>query len=210
MKKKIKIFIGLAVATAFVWVIINIKNMPSFTTLFTAKKVVIENSPVVIKQIQSLALLVTVSMYDEIVADTSKPDIQHFQLPFLPDMSLYKDLNRLVIISKVAVHVGINLQALNAGDVSGTKDSLHLLLPLAEVLDAIINPSDVEVFIEEGDWNSQAVANLKNKIRSIAIINAQSRGLFAQSQNKAEEIMRDFFIATGYRKVVIDFKRKLA
>ena len=210
MKKKIKIFIGLAVATAFVWVIIYIKNMPSFTTLFTPKKVVIENSPVVIKQIQSLALLVTVSMYDEIVADTSKPDIQHFQLPFLPDMSLYKDLNRLVIISKVAVHVGINLQALNAGDVSGTKDSLHLLLPPAEVLDAIINPSDVEVFIEEGDWNSQAVANLKNKIRSIAIINAQSRGLFAQSQNKAEEIMRGFFIAAGYRKVVIDFKRKLA
>jgi hypothetical protein len=108
------------------------------------------------------------------------------------------------------VHVGINLQALNAGDISGTKDSLHLLLPPAEVLDAIINPSDVEVFIEEGDWNSQAVANLKNKIRSIAIINAQSRGLFAQSQNKAEEIMRDFFIAAGYRKVVIDFKRKLA
>jgi len=210
MKKKIKIFIGLAVAAAFVWVIINIKNMQSFTALFTPKKVVIENSPVVIKQIQSLALLVTVSMYDEIVADTSKPDIQHFQLPFLPDMSLYKDLNRLVIISKVAVHVGINLQALNAGDVSGTKDSLHLLLPPAEVLDAIINPPDVEVFIEEGDWNSQAVANLKNKIRSIAIINAQSRGLFAQSQNKAEEIMRGFFIAAGYRKVVIDFKRKLA
>lgn len=208
MKKRIKIFIGLIMIAAFVWAIIKIKNMPSLTALFAPKKVVIENSPVVVKQIRSLAQLVTVSMYDEIVADTSKPDIQHFQLPFLPDMSFYKDLNRLVVISKVAVHVGINLQQLNEADISGTKDSLHLLLPPAEVLDAVINPSDVEVFIEEGDWNSQAVANLKNKIRSIAIVNAQSRGLFAQSQNKAQQILRDFFIAAGYKKVVIDFKRK--
>ena len=81
------------------------------------------------------------------------------------------------------------------------------MLPPAEVLDAVINPSDVEVFIEEGDWNSQAVANLKNKIRGIAIVNAQSRGLFAQSQNKAQQILSDFFIAAGYKKVVIDFKR---
>jgi len=208
MKKKIKIFIGLIMIAAFVWVIIKIKNMPSFTNLFTAKKVVIENSPVVVKQIQSLAQLVTVSMYDEIVADTSRADIRHFQLPLLPDMNFYKDLNRLVIISKVVVHVGINLQELNADNITGTKDSLHLLLPDAEVMDAIINPSDVEVFIEDGDWSSQAVANLKNKIRTIAIINAQSRGLFAQSQNKAQQILSDFFIAAGYKKVTIDFKRR--
>jgi hypothetical protein len=62
-------------------------------------------------------------MYDEMVADTSMPDIQHFQLPFLPDMSFYRNLNRLVVISKVTVHVGIDLQQLKAGDISGTKDS---------------------------------------------------------------------------------------
>ena len=210
MRKKIKIFIGIIAIAGIVWAIITMKDLPSFTTLFTPEKVVIENSPVVVKQIQSLAQLVTVSMYDEIVADTSKPDIQHFRLPFLPDMSFYKNLSRLVVVSKVTVHIGINLQQLNEGDISGTKDSLHLLLPPAEVLDAIINPSDVEVFIEEGEWNSQAVANLKNKIRSLAIVNAQSRGLYAQSQNKAQQILNDFFMAAGYKKVIIDFKGKPA
>ena len=190
--------------------IITIKNMPSLSIWFSPEKVVIENSPVVIRQIQALAQLITVSMYDEIVADTSMPDIQHFQLPLLPDISYYRNLNRLVVISKVTVHVGIDLQQLNAGDINGTKDSLHLLLPPAEVLDAIINPSDVEVFIEEGVWNSQAVANLKNKIQNLAVVNAQSRGLMAQSQNKARQILSDFFMAAGYKKVVIDFKSKPA
>ena len=210
MRKAIKIFIGLLMVAVFVWTIITIKNMPSLSTWFSPEKVVIENSPVVIRQIQALAQLITLSMYDEIVADTSMPDIQHFQLPLLPDISYYRNLNRLVVISKVTVHVGIDLQQLNAGDINGTKDSLHLLLPPAEVLDAIINPSDVEVFIEEGVWNSQAVANLKNKIQNLAVVNAQSRGLMAQSQNKARQILSDFFMAAGYKKVVIDFKSKPA
>ena len=123
-------------------------------------------------------------------------------------MRFYKDLNRLVVIGKVTVHVGIDMQQLDSSDISGTKDSLHVLMPPAEILDAIINPSGVEVFIEEGEWNSQAIANLKNKIQNIAIADAQSRGLLAQAQNKAKQILTDFFKAAGYKKVTIDFKTK--
>ena len=84
MRKAIKIFIGLLMVAVFVWTIITIKNMPSLSTWFSPEKVVIENSPVVIRQIQALAQLITVSMYDEIVADTSMPDIKNIQLPLLP------------------------------------------------------------------------------------------------------------------------------
>ena len=208
MKKTIRIFIGLVVIAGVVWAFIKIKNMPSFSEMVTPEKVVIENSPVIVRQIQALAQLVTLSMYNEIVADTSVPDIQNIQLPFLPGMRFYKNQDRLVIIGKVTVHVGIDMQHLNAGDISGNADSLHLLLPPAEVLDAEINPSGVEIFIEEGDWNSRAVANLKNKIQYIAVAEAQSRGLLVQSQNKAEQIFRDFFTAAGYKKVAINFKSK--
>lgn len=195
---------------AVVWAFIKIKNLPSLTVLFTPEKVTIENSPVVIKQIKSLAQLVTISMYDEIVADTMRADIQNIQLPFLPGMNYYKGLSRLVVIGKVTVHVGIDMQKLGTTDISGTKDSLHLLMPPAEVLDAIINPSGVEVFIEEGEWNSQAIANLKTRIQNNAVIDVQSRGLLSQAQNKAQQILTDFFIAAGYKKVTVDFKTKAA
>jgi len=210
MKKNIRYFIALTLLATLVWVFFQIKKMPSLANIFKPEKVVIENSPVVVKQIQSLSQLVTISMYNEIVADTAEPEIQNFQLPLLPSMKFYKTLKRLVVIGKVTVHVGIDMEQLQPGDVSGTKDSLHLKLPPAEVLDAIINPSGVEVFIEDGEWNSKAVSNLKNKIQYLAITDAQSRGLLSQSETKAKQILTDFFTAAGYKKVMIDFKTKPA
>ena len=206
IRKTLKIFIGLLLAVALIWLFFSIKNLSSLSNIFKPQKVVIENSPVVVKQIQALSQLVTVSMYDEIIADTSRPDIKNIQLPLLPPMEYYNNLNRLVIIGKVTVHIGIDMQQVYADDIGGTKDSLHIKLPRARVLDAIINPSDVEVFIEDGEWNNTAVSNLKKKIQYLAITNAQSRGLLGQSEAKAKQILGDFFTAAGYKKVEIDFK----
>src|SRR6478735_6822717 len=96
IRKTIKIFIGLLLAVALIWLFFSIKNLSSLSNIFKPQKVVIENSPVVVKQIQALSQLVTVSMYDEIVADTSLPDIKNIQLPLLPPMEYYNNLNRLV------------------------------------------------------------------------------------------------------------------
>lgn len=210
IKKTIKIFIGLLVLMLLVWIFISLKNLPSFSNIFTPQKVTIENSPVVVKQIQALAQLVTVSMYNEIVADTGRADIKNIPLPLLPDIQYYNNLDRMVIIGKVTVHVGIDMQQVYADDISGTTDSLHLKLPPAEVLDAVINPSDVEIFAEDGEWSNTAVSNLKKKIQYLAITDAQSRGLPAQSEAKAKQILSNFFTAAGYKKVVIDFKTKPA
>lgn len=208
IKKTIKIFTGLLMLALLVWIFLSLKKLPSLSNIFAPQKVVIENSPVVVKQIQALAQLVTVSMYNEIVADTGRADIKNIPLPLLPDIEYYNNLDRMVIIGKVTVHVGIDMKKLYADDISGTKDSLHLKLPPAEVLDAVINPSDVEIFIEEGEWNNTAVTNLKKKIQYLAITDAQSRGLLAQSETKARQILSDFFTAAGYKKVIIDFKTK--
>lgn len=205
MRKTIKTIICLFVLAVLVWGFFQLKKLPSLSHLFTPEKLVIENSPVIVRQVRSLAQLVTVSMYDEVVADTMHTEVQKFHLPLLPAVS---SLNRLVVIGKVTVHVGIDMQQLQEGDISGTNDSLHIKLPPAQVLDAIVNPSGVEVFIEEGDWSSAAVARLKTKIQYLAIADAQSRGLLAQSESKAKEVLANFFMAAGYKKVEIGFKTK--
>jgi len=98
------------------------------------------------------------------------------------------------------------MQQLRDADISGTKDSIHIILPAAQILDVIVNPSDVEVFIEEGPWDNIAVTNLKNKIRYLAISDAMSRGLLAQSERKAVDVLTNFFKAAGYQKVVVQFR----
>ncbi len=199
------LIISLIVVLA-VWAIVKIESLPSLKEVFTPKKVVIENTPVIVKQVRALAQLVTVSMYEEMVVDSTHTNEKKLEIPLLPDITLYRDINRLVIIGKVTTHIGIDMQKLADADISGTTDSINIVLPAAEVLDAIINPSGVTVFIERGDWSSTAITNLKNKIRYLAIADAKSRGLLSQSENKARQILTDFFKAAGYQQVIIRFK----
>ncbi len=199
------IFLLAIVAALFVWLFIKIKSLPSVSEWFAPKNVVIQNSPVVIKQIQALSQLITVSMYEELVVDSNINNTAFLPVPLLPRIAIYNNEKILVIIGKVTTHTGIDLQKMGNFSVSSSKDSIHIILPQAEVLDAIINPSDVTVFIEKGEWSNEAVASLKNKIQRIAVADSQSRGLLMQSENKAKEILTRFFTAAGYKIVVIQF-----
>lgn len=180
--------------------------LPSFRNLLQSKPVVIENTPVVVKQIKAIAQLITISAYEELVADSSVTQTRTIHLPLLPDIELSGTTRKLVLIGKVTTHIGIDMQQLTDADISGTPDSIHIILPAAQILDAIINPSDVEVFIEQGEWENTAVASLKNKMRYLAQSNAISKGLLAQSEQKAIEVVSNFFKAAGYRQVVIQFR----
>jgi hypothetical protein len=188
------------------WLFTKYKALPSVGSLFKPKPVTIENTPVVIKQIQAIAQLVTISAYEEMVADTTVADTKTIDIPLLPAIELPASTRKLVIIGKSTTNVGIDMQQLRDTDISGTKDSIHIILPAAQILDVIVNPSDVEVFIEVGAWDNTAVANLKNKIRYLAISDAMSRGLLAQSEKKAVDVLTSFFKAAGYQKVIIQFR----
>src|SRR3954454_21824927 len=188
------------------WLFTKYKVLPSLNDIFKLKPVLIENTPVVVKQIQAIAQLVTISAYEELVADTTVIDTKSIDLPLLPPIQLSTLPRKLVIIGKSTTNIGIDMQQLRDTDISGTKDSIHIILPAAQILDVIINPSDVEVFIEEGTWDNRAVTNLKNKIRYLAVSDAMSRGLLAQSEKKAVDVLTNFFKAAGYQQVVIQFR----
>lgn len=194
------------IAAVVYWLLTKYKELPSFNNLFKPKPVTIENTPVVVKQIIAIAQLTTITAYEELVADTAVTDTRKINIPLLPAIELPAPTRKLVIIGKSTVNIGIDMQQLHDGDISGTKDSIHIVLPAAQVMDAIVNPSGVEVFIEEGAWDNTAVTNLVNKIRYIAINDAVSRGLLSQSEQKATDVLTNFFKAAGYDKVAIQFR----
>ena len=204
--KQISIFLLLAIVV--IWATLKMQSLSSLKNLFKTKPVTIANTPIAVKQIQALAQLVTVSMYEEIVVDSNANNDTKLAVPMLPNVTLFTNEKRLVLIGKTTTHVGIDMQQTGNESISGTPDSIHIVLPPAQVLDAIINPSDVTIFIERGEWNNEAVVRLKNKIQYIAIADAQSRGLFSQSETKAKEILTQFFTAAGYKKVVVQFQQQ--
>jgi hypothetical protein len=197
--------------TAGWWLLSRLNVMPSLPEIFEPAPVTIEKTGVWVKEIKALAQLVTVSAYDEIVADTSRTLLpEYFRIPsVVPRVVLPRSVlgeRKLVIVGKTTAHVGINMSSLKEKDVIVAKDSIHITLPKAEILDVMLNPSDVNIFIEEGQWDNNAIVQLKNKIRGMAAAKVVQKGLLAQSEQKARTIFTDFFKAAGFTWVQIDFR----
>ena len=193
------------------WLLSKMNVVPSLHTLFKPQPVTIEQTGVWVKEIKALAQLVTVSAYDELVADTVRSLIpEAFRVPSVfPPVVLPRSFlgeRRLVLVGKTTTHVGINMQSVTPNNIQVTEDSIHLTLPRAQVLDVIVNPSDVDVFIEDGAWSGEAIAALKNKLRQQAAQKVSQRGLFQQAQAKATSLFTSFFEGAGFRKVTIAFR----
>ena len=208
MRRINRILIGILLFLACWWLLRKVDFLPSLTDIFKPKPVVIDKTPVIVKQIKAIAQLVTVSAYEEIVVDSTAhlPTSTFIPLLLNPFKLAPTDVKTIVLIGKATTHVGINMEKLTPDAIRVTNDSIHVYLPPAQILDVILNPSDVEIFIEKGEWDNIAVGILKNKIRLLATADVKIKGLLSQSERKAREIFTNFFKAAGYRSVVIEFK----
>jgi hypothetical protein len=187
------------------WLLSKMNLLPSLGELLEPKAVQIDETATIVKDIQPLAQLVTVSAYNEIVVDSvvNLPGVTVIQ-PLMPlIVPQISSLNKaIVIIGKTVAHVGVDLQKITAADIRLSSDTVYLTLPPAQVLDVILNPSDVEIFIEKGKWSPETITGLKNRISALAVEQVVRNGLIEQSQRKAMEILTRFFEATG-RKLVV-------
>ena len=192
------------------WLLNKFNILPSVGDLFETKPVHIDPTATIVKDIRPLSQLVTLSAYDEIVVDSSVkvPGVSVIQ-PLLPLLipQVSRTNKSIVIIGKTVTHVGVDMEKITARDIRVIGDSLYLTLPPAQVLDVVLNPSDIEVFVEEGDWNPATVAALKNTISAIAMEHVAQKGLLEQAQRKAVDVLTRFFESTG-KKVVIGFKNQ--
>lgn len=192
------------------WLLYKFHFFSSFTNLFQQQQITIDKTAVLVKDIKSLAQLITISAYDEIVVDSTATPVSgegfsKFFTPLgLPRMS--PEEKKVVIIGKVTTYAGINLQKIKANALYTKGDSIHIILPPAQILDVILNPSDVELFIEKGDWDNTSITNLKNKIKYIAAETARSKGLLLQSEQKGKEVLKAFFRSAGFQKVAVDIE----
>lgn len=187
------------------WVMGKMDILPSFGKIFAPKEVVIDQTPILIQQIRPLAQLVTITAYTEVTADTvAKTSIGERLRDVFNPFSIKVKMNReLVIVGNVVVQAGVNLQKLTPQQLFISGDSISLQLPPAEILDVILNPSATDIFLEEGKWDNAAVINLKQKIGAKAVADVRARGVLLQAEERAREVLLNFFLAAGFTKVNI-------
>ena len=208
MSKFLKNVLFIAAFTLLViFIFQKINILPSVKDIFSSKPVLIEETPILIQEINALAQLMTVTYSDEIVMDTAKLGIGIPSLvPVIGGSILSPALDKLVIIGRGKVIAGTDLKKIRERDIVQTGDSINITLPLSTILETILNPSDFETFIEKGKWNEAAVVALKVKIRNELNDRAKKENILHQSDDRTKMIIESFLKNSGFKKVEIQFK----
>ena len=208
MSKSLQRFlIVIAVIFLIIFLFQKINWLPSFKNIFKSEPVVIDETPIIIREINTLSQLITVTFTDEVVMDTAKisngmPSL----LPLSIGTVLTPSVDKLVMIGRGKVIAGTDLKKIKEDDITVTGDSIHVTLPTAEILQTIVNPSGFETFIEEGTWSDDAATSLKIKIRNKITKQALDQQILKQANDRSLNIIKVFLQNTGFKKIGISIE----
>lgn len=177
----------------------KIKWLPSFSDIFGSKSVKIDDTPILIKEINNLSQLVAITSFDELVMDSVKR-LKSISI-FLPEPTF-----KIVLIGRGKVMAGVDLKKLTGDDVFTSNDSVSITLPKPEILYSILNPSDFETFDETGNWSADEVTQIKIRMRDKMIARALEQNLLKKAGERCKTILADFFKNTGFKKVLINIR----
>lgn len=199
MRSFTKYIVILLAMIIFVVLLQRMKVLPGFTDLFKSKPVLIDDTPVLIKEIREMTQLITVTSFDEVVVDSVKEstDILHA----LTGISLKPD--RVVIVAKGSVQAGINLRYLSETDIQIVEDSITIDLPDAEILEVIVNPSGFSTFSETGVWSPDAVNLVKAKAKRVMEYRSVQKNILQMADNRGKLLMENFLRSAGFKRVVV-------
>jgi hypothetical protein len=157
-----------------------------------------ENTSTVIRQVQSLADLVTVKYVVEKVVILDAP----------PESTLGQFVqgdNRVLLLAHGVVKAGIDLKHLTPGDVSVYGKSIRIKLPPAQITDAYLDDNLTKVI----DWKQGFLRSfdkdLEQAARQMAVADikraARTDGILSEATQRAMWQLAVFFRNAGFERV---------
>jgi len=157
----------------------------------------IHSSAAVVRQVQSLAQLVTVRyVLEKVVA--------------AEDVKWYGQ-NRLLLLAHGVVKAGVDLTRVQPGDVEIAGDRLVLRLPAPRVTDAYLDESQTRVIDRETGLLRRFDKEMEQMARQTALreirLAAHEAGILREAEEQAREQLTRFFQGAGFREVRVEFHR---
>jgi hypothetical protein len=69
------------------------------------------------------------------------------------------------------------------------------------ILDVVVNPSDYQVFLEEGEWSFEDVTALKNRGKEAIRRKALEKGIIENGRERGRASLEAFLKALGFARV---------
>lgn len=201
------LIIAIVLALLF-WIAGKIKIVPSITEWLQPKEVIIDKTPILVKEIKSIGELITYSAFDEVVADSiittrGSRFVNSINslapIPILPTAD-----KQLVLIGRGKVLAGVDLTQLTTSAINVSNDTIRINLPAAKIIDAVLNPGDFETFVERGRWTPKEVTLVKLQAKEKMILRALNRGILPKADEKAREVITTFLNNMGYKWIYVE------
>lgn len=223
----INVLLGIAVIAAVFAAIGGGWSLAKSTGLLPFRKakrvLVIDETPITIEHVKAIGELVTATYYDEAVTIVRKSKslvdgqwvtaierVSEEESKMPSNVFNFRNLGQLVLVQKMHARIGVDFAELDEGNLIIDEDtkSVDVTLPALKCLDFIMNPSDTEVFLENGkEWDFE---DLKVAMEPAAMeMNAklvEEKALFNRARAGAQEVLTQLFKAAGYENVTVSFE----
>lgn len=131
----------------------------------------------------------------------------------IPGLSNFLGLNKkvtftdkIVLIVKGTANAGIDLSALSETDIFVRNDSLFCQLPQYTILETIINPNEIEVYSESGDWSQNEINQIILEAKDSIKQNAIAQKIVETAKNNGEKQLANLLEVAGYSTIVFLYK----
>jgi len=187
---------ALAILGAGVYIIIQMIKAGN-----TSTDTPIDNTPLRVEQVKSILELNTIRFRDEVVVDT----VEYYKsgwgqgagiLEKLTDFNTMDEAlkpsgirRRLTLVVKGELLYGVDLKVQDF-DIIEKNDTIILRLPEPTLLSANVNPSNTDVFVENGIWSDYARRKLMIKAKKKMIRSGEQLHLTTKAKEPLEKCLK--------------------
>lgn len=166
----------------------------------------IDDTPLRIESIRSIAEISSISYRDEVVVDTVELYPSHYSIQDPREWMRWYDRNvmrRLTLIVHGEVKFGINLSDSNYA-VERKGDSLFVHLPEPTILDIELSPSKTEIFEERGKWSDRERKKLEKRALQKIKSNGEELLLNKKVMENTRQLFEKLVPSTHYISITFD------
>lgn len=165
---------------------------PSFGNWNWGKPLEIDPTANVVEHIRKIAEFTSACYYEEYVIQHKKSASQNAMFNSI----MVKP--EIVLMAKGRVRAGFDLGKISADDMSLSGDTLRVALPAPEIFDVITNPSDYEIFVEQGGWTHEEITELQVDGRERVLTNALKNNILQKADSVGRERLTALFRTFGF------------
>lgn len=220
-------FLIAATVLAFAFIFFFLINPFHLNIGFANRKLEIEKTTNLVKEIKKIAEFTTACFYEELVIEDIKYKYKEHKVYKKSD-NWYKrqlgldktvvgtqidstEIGKIVLIAKGKIRAGLNFSKLTEEDFKIQNDTLYATLPEAEIFDIIINPSDIEFFHRDGNyWDEESISELVSRSKNSMYDHAMNENILEKANKYGVEKMSNIFKTFGFKEAVVTIKETTA